>query len=89
VVIAAGALLDWLAHGPRRWGDWLFAVNDAEAYWRGWQITTVHGGFGRRYRDPRFGTLAECSQCRGAGADADAPCAGCLGTGRVTLGEVR
>ena len=75
----------WLADLPRRWGDRWFAMNDAEAGRRGWQMTRVHGGLGRRYRDPRFGALAECLRCRGAGRDADGPCVPCLGTGRVTI----
>ncbi len=88
VAIAGQILLSWLAAIPRHLGDRLFAMNDAEAYWRNWQITTTHGGLGRRYRDPQFGTLAECPKCRGAGLTADLPCPPCLGTGRVTLGEV-
>ena len=63
-------------------------MNDAEAYWRNWQITRTQGGLGRRYRDPRFDTLAECPKCRGAGAIGDQPCPPCLSTGRVTLGGV-
>ena len=27
---------------------------DEEACWRGWEITPLCGGLGRRYRDPRF-----------------------------------
>ena len=77
-------LPEWLAVLPRRWGDRWFAMNDTEAEWRGWHMTRTHGGLGRRYRDPRFGTLAECTQCRGAGSRADGPCVPCLGTGRVT-----
>ena len=88
VAIGGQVLLSWLAAIPRRLGDRLFAMNDAEAYWRNWQMTRTHGGLGRRYRDPRFGTLAECPKCRGAGVTADLPCPPCLGTGRVTLGEV-
>jgi hypothetical protein len=88
VAIAGQILLSWLAAIPRHLGDRLFAMNDAEAYWRNWQITKTHGGLGRRYRDPQFGTLAECPKCRGAGLTADLPCPPCLGTGRVTLGEV-
>ena len=88
VAIGGQALLGWLAAIPGRLGDRLFAMNDAEAYWRNWQITRTHGGLGRRYRDPQFGTLAECPKCRGAGIAADRPCPPCLGTGRVTLGEV-
>jgi hypothetical protein len=81
-------LLSWLAAVPRRLGGRLFAMNDAEAYWRDWQITRIHGGLGRRYRDLRFDTLAECPKCRGAGVTADLPCPPCLGTGRITLEEV-
>lgn len=88
VLTAGRVLLSWLAALPRRLGDRLFTMNDAEAYWRSWQITRMHGGLGRRFRDPRFGTLAECPKCQGAGATADVPCPPCLGTGRVTPGEV-
>jgi len=85
---SAGALPGWLASIPRRLGDRLFAMDDTEAYQWGWQITRVHGGLGRRYRDPRFDTLAECPKCQGAGINADVPCVPCLGTGRITIGEV-
>ena len=81
-------LLSWLAAIPRRLGNQLFVMNDTEAYWRGWQITKTHGGLARRYRDPRFDTLAECPKCHGAGVTADLPCTPCLGMGPVTLGEV-
>jgi hypothetical protein len=88
LAIAGQVLLSWLAAIPRRLGDRLFAMNDAEAYWHNWQIIRTHGGLGRRYRDPQFDTLAECPKCRGAGVTGDLPCPPCLGTGRVTLGEV-
>jgi hypothetical protein len=88
LAVIGPVLLSWLAALPRRLGDPLFAGNDAEAYWRDWQIIRIHAGLGRRYRDPRFDTLAECPKCRGAGVTADRPCAPCLGSGRVTLGEV-
>jgi hypothetical protein len=88
VALAGQIPLSWLAAIPRRLGDRLFAMNDAEAYWCSWQITRTHGGLGRRYRDPQFGTLAECPKCQGAGVAANLPCPPCLGTGRVTLGEV-
>jgi len=78
-------ILGWLADLPRRWGDRWFVMNDAEAKWRGWQMTRAHGGLGRRYRDPRFDTLAECARCRGAGFRADVRCLPCLGTGRVAI----
>jgi hypothetical protein len=66
-LIAGRVLLGWLAALARRLGDRLFAMNDAEAYWRSWQITRTHGGLARIYRDPRFDTLAECPKCRGEG----------------------
>ncbi len=87
LALAAGVTLDWVAFFIRRWGDRWFAMNDAEAYWRGWQITKAFGGLGRRYRDIRFGALAACERCAGAGIWADAACSPCLGTGRITLGE--
>lgn len=85
---------DWLGGYSRRWGDRWYTPNDEEACWRGWQTTRTHGGLGRRYRDPAFDSLAECARCRGAGvradvhAPADVHCAGCQGTGRISLGEV-
>ena len=88
LAITGAVLLSWLTARPRRLGDRLFAANDAEAYWRDWQITRTRDGLGRRYRDPRFGTLAECPTCRGAGVTADVTCPPCLGTGRITVGEV-
>ena len=93
LVLAISVALDWLAYLLRpnlrqHFGDRWFAANDTEAYWRGWQITKTHAGLGRRYRDLRFDTLAACAQCAGAGEWADAPCGPCLGTGRITLGEV-
>jgi len=88
LAIIGPVLLSWLAVLPRRLGDRLFAMNDAEAYWRDWQFTRTHGGLGRRYRYPRFGTLAECPKCRSAGVTADLPCPPCLGTGRITRGDV-
>ncbi len=88
LVIVGRVLLSWLTAIPRRLGDRLFVMNDTEAYWRSWQITKTHGGLGRRYRDPRFDTLAECPKCHGAGVTADLPCLPCLGTGRITLVEV-
>ena len=58
VPLAARVLLSWLRALPRRLGDRLFAMNDAEAYWRSWQTTRTHGGFGRRYHDPQFGRIS-------------------------------
>ena len=94
VGLAAAVLLSWLAYIPRRLGDHIFTWNDSEAYWHGWQITKVHGGLGRRYRDLRFDTMTACPQCRGGGVNtrdgrAGTPCPPCLGTGRVSTEEVR
>lgn len=88
VVTCVDMLLSWPAAILRHLGDRLFAANDTEAYWRGWQITRVHEGLGRRYRDPLFDTLAECRQCRGAGVSSEVVCHPCQGTGRITVSEV-
>lgn len=88
MVVNVDVLLSWLAAIPRRLGEKLFATNDIEACWRGWQIIKRHGGLGRRYRDPRFDTLAACGRCRGAGVSADQPCGPCQGSRRLTRGEV-
>ena len=88
VPLATRVLLSRLGALPRHLGDRLFAMNDAEAYWRSWQITRTHGGPGRRYRDPRFDALAECPKCQGSGLTADQPCPPCQGTGRISSGEV-
>jgi hypothetical protein len=88
VPLAGRVLLGWLAALPRRLGDRLFVMNDAEAYWRSWQTIRTHGGLGRRYREPRFDALAGCPKCQEAGLTADQPCPPCLGTGQITPGEV-
>ena len=85
---AGQILLSWLAALPGRLGDRLFTMNDTEAYWRDWQFIKTHGSLGRRYRDPRFGLLAECRQCHGTGSTADRPCPSCLGMGRITTGLI-
>ena len=41
-----------------RIGDRMFAMNDAEANWRDWEIERRNAGLGRRYRDARFGRSA-------------------------------
>lgn len=75
---------------PKRICDRLFAPNDAEAYWWGWQIIKVRGGFRRRYRHPEFDTLVACTKCQGTGLEiveiigTDMPCARCYGVGRLT-----
>jgi hypothetical protein len=85
--LTIGVVTDCFADGPRRLCDRLFAANDAEASWRGWEVINAYGGLGRRYRDPRFDTLAACPQCRGTGIDTDEPCDFCLGAGRLTITE--
>jgi hypothetical protein len=52
-----GVALSWLIGLPRRAGARLFARNDEEAGWHGWQVTETLGGLGRQYRDPRFDAL--------------------------------
>jgi len=47
----------WLADVTRRIGERLFMACDEEANWRGWEITALAGGLGRRYRDSRFDCL--------------------------------
>lgn len=88
VPLAGRVLLSWLAALPRRLGDRLFTMNDAEAYWRTWRITSTHGGLGRRYHDLRFDALAECPKCQGSGLTADQPRPPCQGRGRIGSGEV-
>jgi DnaJ-class molecular chaperone len=63
-------------------------MNDAEAYWRTWRITSTHGGLGRRYHDLRLDALAECPKCQGSALTADQPCPPCQGTGRIGGEEV-
>jgi hypothetical protein len=61
-------------------GDRAFAGADAEARRHGWQVYTIHFGFGRRYRDPRFDTPAACPGCHGRGVDGYGDlCLGCSG----------
>jgi hypothetical protein len=52
-----GIVAAWLIGLPRRAGRHLFAMNDNEARWHGWQVTETLGGLGRRYRDLRLETL--------------------------------
>jgi hypothetical protein len=49
----------WLIGLPRRAGRRLFAMNDREAGWRGWQVTELRGGLARSYRDRRFDLLRD------------------------------
>ena len=55
---ATAKFFGWLADLPRRLGNRIFAMNDAEAGWRGWEITVAAAGLGRQYRDPRFNSAA-------------------------------
>ena len=59
---------DYLMGLPRRFSDRLFAMNDNEAYWRGWQIVRARGGLTRRYRDPKFDTHAGNAYGQGGAA---------------------
>jgi hypothetical protein len=83
--LPATLLASWLAGILGRVGDRMFAMNDEEAGWRGWQVQRRHAGLGRRYRDPMFDTLIRCPDCRGNGTIAASACAGCSGTGRIVL----
>jgi hypothetical protein len=81
-------LAGWLAGLLDRAGDLIFAANDREAHWRGWDIQRRHAGLGRCYRDPGFDALIRCSRCRGPGTTAArSPCAQCAGTGRIDLDQ--
>jgi hypothetical protein len=84
ILVLTTVLIDYLANLPRRIGARLFAMNDAEADWRGWQTINTYAGLGRRYRDPRFDTLCDCPHCQGTGSKADQECPACLGTGCLT-----
>jgi hypothetical protein len=57
VCAACAVAAAWLVGLPRRAGRRVFAMNDAEAGWRGWLVTETFGGLGRRYRDARFEAL--------------------------------
>ena len=62
---ASAVVVAWLTDLPRRLGNRLFAMNDAEAGWRGWEVTVTARGFGRQCRDPRFNTLREEFEAHG------------------------
>ena len=55
---AAASVVTGLADLPRRLGNSLFAMNDAEAGWRDWEVTVLARGLGRQYRDHRFTTVS-------------------------------
>jgi hypothetical protein len=79
-------LSTWLRATLLAIGEQVFATTDADAHHHGWQVTFTHGGLGRRYRDPRFGTLAACTYCSGRGVKAPGnPCRSCSGTGRIVV----
>jgi hypothetical protein len=40
----------------------------ATAQLHGWQVSSTHHGYGHKYRDPRFDTLASREKCRDHGA---------------------
>jgi hypothetical protein len=82
-------LAGWLRARAAQLGERVFAADDAAARRRGWQVTAIRSGLGRRYRDPRFDSLAACSRCGGRGRRSPGtPCAACAGTGRIVLAEV-
>jgi hypothetical protein len=77
-----GFVLSWLIGLPRRAGSRLYAKNDEEAGWRGWQVTETFGGLGRSYRDARFDALRLDPTLRRVVPDEDpsqpdSPCGGC------------
>jgi hypothetical protein len=81
-------LAGWMADLLRTAGDRLYEGPDRRARGYGWQITVLHGGLARRYRDPRMDLLITCGECSGTGVGTDdRPCPHCSGTGRLTLGR--
>jgi hypothetical protein len=85
-----GRLSAWFRNISRKIGDRVFAANDEEARWHGWEIIPRHAGLSRRYRDPRFDTLIECPECLGSGTSTRngavrTPCPACAATGRLRL----
>lgn len=74
----------WLRTQMVRLGKRIFAATDTRARHHGWEITATQAGLGRRYRDPRFDTLAPCCRCQGRGANpSGSACQTCNGTGRI------
>jgi hypothetical protein len=78
-----GFAISWLIGLPRRAGARLYARNDEEAGWHGWQVTETFGGLGRQYRDARFDQLRLDPSIRRAElledpAQPDRPCGGGL-----------
>jgi hypothetical protein len=84
----AATLAGWPAGLLARAGDLIFAANDEEAAWRGWNVERQRGGLSRVYRDPAFDLLVSCRQCRSHGTIATGtPCAPCSGTGRLVVDQ--
>ena len=67
----------------RRLAEDLFLAEDLRAHARGWTVVPIDNGTGRRYRDPRFDCLLECTGCRGAGFLGIDTCPICAGRGVV------
>jgi hypothetical protein len=78
----------WLAQLVRRWDDRIFVAEDAAARARGWQISRPSSGFGRVYRDPRWGLISACEVCDGDGGTAAEPCLPCGGLGTIRRNRV-
>jgi hypothetical protein len=70
---ATASLAGWLVSLPHRAGARLFAMNDTEAGWRGWEVTELHGGLGRSYRDSRFDLLWAVRALNPQDREADLP----------------
>ena len=78
-------LVGWVVRCLRAAAERVFAANDAEARWWGWEITRRWAGLARTYRDPRFDALVSCPRCRGSGEyEEKRGCRRCAGTGRLT-----
>jgi hypothetical protein len=64
----------------------LFVPGDTAARRHGWHVDFIHGGFGRKYRDPRFDTLSPCGDCQGYGVMLRGnSCQRCSGSGRIVI----
>ena len=81
----AGTIRRLLTNVSRQLGDRLFAMNDAEASWRGWYVRKERAGLSRTYRHPMFDRLAVCLTCRGTGTDTGMACIWCDASGRVMM----
>ena len=63
----------------------LFRRDDMFATENGWRIEVLRGGWARRCRDRRFGSLERCGDCSGAGRVGMLRCGRCAGSRRVSL----